>query len=120
MRKIYCGDWKKVHKKANRFIDFCLKHSEFVVLTKRTSSVPKEILSQMAEEEIESIKARRERQLAYARQITEEELRRIDKKDKNALEKQIRWQTDDEISTVRKMENTYACKAEKLEEALRP
>ena len=30
------------------------------------------------------------------------------------------WQTDDEISTVRKMENTYAGKAEKLEEALRP
>ena len=120
MRKIYCGDWKNVHKKVNRFIDFCLKHSEFVVLTKRTSSVSKEILSQMAEEEIKSIKARRQRQLAYARQISEEELRRIDMKDKNALEKQIRWQTDDEISTVRKMENTYAGKAEKLEEALRP
>ena len=26
MTKIYCGDWKKVDKKVNRFIDFCLKH----------------------------------------------------------------------------------------------
>ena len=120
MRKIYCGDWKKVDKKVNRFIDFCLKHSEFVVLTKRTSSVSKEILSQMAEDEIEIIKARRERQLAYASQITPKELRLIDMKDKNALEKQIRWQTDDEISTVRKMEFSYAGKVEKLEETLRP
>ncbi len=120
MTKIYCGDWKKVDKKTNRFIGFCLKHSEFVVLTKRTSSVPKEILSQMTEVEIEKIKERRERQLAYASQISKEELRRLDMKDSKVLEKQIRWQTDEEISTVRSMEIEYAGKGEKLEETLSP
>ena len=120
MTKIYCGNWKKVDKKVKSFIAFCLKHSEFIVLTKRTYSVPEEILHQMAEVEIQEIKARRERQLAYASQISKEELSRLDMKDKKALEKHIRWQTDDEISTTRKMEHTYAGKAEKLEASLSP
>lgn len=120
MPAIYCNDWKKVDRKIDHFLDFCLKNSEYIVLTKRAASAPEDILHKMAEEEIESTKLLLERQLIYASKVSKAELKRLDLKDRKALEKQLRWQANDSISMVRKMEKEYAGKGEKLEENLKP
>jgi len=120
MPTIFCNDWKKVDRKIDHFLDFCLKNSEYVVLTKRASSVPENILHKMAEEEIERTKLLLEKQLEYASKVSKAELQRLDLRDRKALEKQLRWQANDRISTVRKMEEDYAGKGEKLEENMKP
>lgn len=120
MTVIHSEDWRTVHTNLEKFLQFCLNHSEFIVLTKRTTSVPKEILHRMSLEQIEYIEKRKAKQLEFARKVSKEELCRIDMKDRESLAQYFQWQAKDEIQTVKQMEETYVGEKENLEEALKP
>lgn len=117
---IHCKEWETVHEKIDDFLNFCLKHSQYIVLTKRANRVPQSIIHKMSDLEIECIKKRLERQLLFASKISDAELQRIDIKDKKSLEDLLRCQAKEEIHTVRKMENAYMGEAENLKKVLKP
>ena len=114
------SNWRKVHKNIDQFVEFCLKYSEYVVLTKRAGSAPREILKEMAEKEIEDINKLLERQLVFANTISKEKLKEIDLKDRSSLRQQFTWQANERIQDIRQMTEAYAGKEDNLKENLKP
>lgn len=120
MAMIYSEDWENTYSKLDDFLEFCLKYSEFIVLTKRTESIPGKILLKMAQNEIEEIKNRKVSQIKYAKSMPKEEMYGLGFKDEESLVEYLKWQEQDEIRTIREMERSCEDKKENLKENLRP
>lgn len=122
MIQIWNNDRKSVNKKSTELIDFCLKNSKYVVLTRRhEGKIPAAVLQDMEAKKLAEIERRCEMQVEYAgTKASEEELKRDGIKDRAELEQIFRRQAKQQMQEVRQMARDYAGEEDRLEEALMP
>lgn len=116
MLEIFIENWEQVNLKSKEFVEFCLKNSDCIILTRRhIGGVPEEILCDMAEREIKIIKERRKQQVEYSKTVSKEELEKLFLEDRLSLEKQFILQASMRIQEVKNMVREYKGEKDNLE-----